>query len=256
MAMLDRYKKKGGFIQLIVLIETSTKQKQEQFLSLIAKENPDWVEVIKSKTLTIDKILSWDSIYLSEIFSRVQPLTIAVALRNFPKPQMDKVLNCFIQSEQRKIQNIITETNPSPNEIQTCVMKLFAEVRELMKAGILKMEKIDPELVIPENIEEKLQQKALIQSLSSPPTLNLPAEVKTKNVEKQSSPIVAPSSTKLVASGIAAVGTENLREENESLKRKIHQLSAENEQMKNELILVKNELADLKNKIEQIRKTA
>lgn len=38
MGMLDRYKKKGGFNQLLQLLETSPSAKREQFLSLIGGE--------------------------------------------------------------------------------------------------------------------------------------------------------------------------------------------------------------------------
>ena len=40
--MIDRYKKKGGFIQLLNLLETSSKAKQDQFLGLISQESKIW----------------------------------------------------------------------------------------------------------------------------------------------------------------------------------------------------------------------
>ncbi len=226
MAMLDRYKKSGGFTQLLVLVETSTKQKQEQFLGLIAQENIHWEAEIKKKSLSIDRILSWNSGYLSEIFSRVQLLTVAVATKSLSQQQVEIVMNCFSQSDQRKIQNFISERSPSPSEIQTCVLKLIAEVREMIKSGILKMEKIDPELIIPENIEEKLQQKTLLQSLDTitPPPLTFRSDEKPKSTE------ATPSNHAL----------ESLREENDFLKRKVLQLSNDNTQLKNELNSLKN----------------
>ena len=105
MGMLDRYKKSGGFIQLLILIESSSKQKQEQFFNIIGQENPAWEAEIQKKSLNLEKILSWNTIYISEIFSRVQPLTVAVALRSLSQEQVDKVMGCFNHSEQRKIQN-------------------------------------------------------------------------------------------------------------------------------------------------------
>lgn len=286
MGMLDRYKKKGGFIQLIVLIETSTKQKQDQFLNLIAQENPRWEEAIRKKTLSIEKILAWDPIYLTEIFSRIQPLTMAVVLRSFSAEYVDKVLNCFTQSEKRKIQNIISETNPSQSEITTCVMKIITEVRELMRLGVLKLEKIDPEMMIPENIEEQLQNagssldqvgvtggfkqnntapaakhnvgtpsgevKAEVESSSKVEPvveLNFHTDDEPKSKMKTLTETSSKSSPKSKISGIAPGGSDVLKEENESLKRKTQQLLAENQQLK-------TELASLRNKLEQIRKIA
>ncbi|RYZ83809.1 MAG: hypothetical protein EOP04_19245 [Proteobacteria bacterium] len=74
--MLDRYKKKGGFSQLLNLIETSGGRKQEQFLGLIAQENPAWERELKSKILTVDRIFSWPEDVMSEVLSRIQPLTL------------------------------------------------------------------------------------------------------------------------------------------------------------------------------------
>lgn len=79
MGMLDRYKKKGGFTQLLQLIETSGKAKQEQFLAIVAQESPAWETEIRKKTLTLDKVMTWNPTYLSEIFSRIQILTLASA---------------------------------------------------------------------------------------------------------------------------------------------------------------------------------
>ncbi len=239
MGMLDRYKKSGGFIQLLILIESSSKQKQEQFFNIINQENPAWEAEIKKKSLTLEKILSWNTIYVSEIFSRVQPLTVAVALRSLSQEQVDKVMSCFNHSEQRKIQNIITEINPSPSEIQTCVMKLVTEVRELMKSGVLKMDKIDPGLVIPENIEDKLgkvQLMSSVEKLVAAPSQ--PLNFHTEE-EKKASPV----------SPMATDGNEHAKEENESLKKKVQILNLENAKLK-------NEVNSLKSKLEQIKKIA
>ncbi len=239
MGMLDRYKKNGGFIQLLILIESSSKQKQEQFFNIIAQENPAWESEIKKKSITLEKILSWNATYVSEIFSRVQPLTVAVAMRSLSQAQADKVMGCFNHSEQRKIQNIITETNPSPSEIQTCVMKLVTEVRELMKSGVLKMDKIDPELVIPENIEDKLGKVQLMSSIEK----LVVAPASTLNFHKEEEKKAA------VASPVVASGNENAKEDNESLKKKVQILTQENAKLK-------NEVNSLKSKLDQIKKIA
>jgi hypothetical protein len=58
MGMLDRYKKKSGFVQLLTLIETSSKQKQDQFLSLIGQEDSCLGECTEIKLLTIERSLA------------------------------------------------------------------------------------------------------------------------------------------------------------------------------------------------------
>jgi flagellar motor switch protein FliG len=80
MGMLDRYKKKGGFFQLLQLLETSPTTKREQFLTLIAGESPVWEEALRKRILTITRVYSWEGQYLVEIFTRVHPTTLAYAL--------------------------------------------------------------------------------------------------------------------------------------------------------------------------------
>ena len=92
MAMLDRYKKKGGFVQLLQLIETSPKAKQEQFLSLIASESPAWEEALRKKTITAEKILSWAPEVLAEVVTRLPPLTVSVILHGMASDEVDRIL--------------------------------------------------------------------------------------------------------------------------------------------------------------------
>lgn len=235
--MLDRYKKQNGFNQLLNLIETSGKQKQEQFLNLIKAESPLWEETIRRKLLSVDKILSWEGAYLSEIFTRVQPLTLATALRDLPKDRYESVMSCLSMGDRRKIQQVIDETKPTPAEVSTCMMKLISETRGMIKDGILKMDKVDPELAVPEDIEERLAS----------------GSVGMPKVEASGS-----SSATVAASpaGEAPADAGGLRFElradsgdTEHLKKKVNQLVAENTSLK-------HEVAVLRGKLEQIKKIA
>lgn len=71
--MLDRYKKKGGFHQLLQLLETSPSAKREQFLTLIGGENPVWEDALRRRVLTITRVYGWESQYLAEIFLGFSP---------------------------------------------------------------------------------------------------------------------------------------------------------------------------------------
>lgn len=238
MGMIDRYKKKGGFIQLLNLIETSSKTKQEQFLNLIAQESPAWETEIRKKQLNIEKIFSWDKEYLVEVITRIQPLTIAVSLRHFDDIKKEKILTVLSQGEKRKIQSLIEETNPSPAEILTCLNKIIIEVRGLIQQGIIKLEKVDPELVIPENIEDLISQK------SQPNYIQFESN---QNSDKNSS---NDEEVKLDFSGANRTEKyDSSKEEIDFLKKKVNSLVQENSQLKTENSI-------LKNKLEQIRKIA
>lgn len=244
MGMLDRYKKKGGFVQLLNLLETSSKTKQDQFLNLIHQENPHWEEALKKRILNIEKVMSWDKETLSEIITRVQPLTLTVALRHFSEERRDNILNVLSQSEKRKIQNLVSETNPNPAEIATCISKIIAEVRALIQQGIVKLDKVDPEISIPENIEDQLNQRSQANFIN----YETSSSTETK---KESS---GDSETTLDFSGFDKKKAEDKmdsssKDELEFLKRKVNTLVQENSHLK-------QEVAVLRNKLEQIKKIA
>lgn len=231
MGMLDRYKKKGGFSQLINLIETSGKAKQEQFLNLIKQENPVWEEAIRKKLLSVDKILAWNPVYLGEVLSRVQPLTLATALHEMPRERAEKLLSCMSITERRKIFQQMDESKPSPAEISTCMMKLITETRGFIKDGILKMDKIDQELVIPENIEEILANTPM--SLSA---------IESAVASESGGETTNPSELRFELRPDSNSSNGDV----EFLKRKVNQLTAENGQLKHEVSVLRGKLDQIK----------
>lgn len=237
--MLDRYKKKGGFNQLLSLIESSTKSKQEQFLSLVAQESPVWEEEVRKKLLTLDKILSWNPVYLGEVISRIQPLTLATAFHGMPKEQVEKIVSCIGISERRKIQQVIDESNPTPGEVSTCVLKIIIETRALIQNGILKMDKIDPEMMILDNIEEHLNVMRLNKSLEEGAHLVFPP----------STPEPKADSPQAQGDHKADSKSDHGRDEIDFLKKKVNQLVGEN-------ATLKQELSVLRGKLDQIKKIA
>ena len=236
MGMLDRYKKKGGFVQLLVLIETSSKQKQDQFLNLIAQENSAWEQILKSKILSIEHILKWPPNVLVEIFTRVQPLTLAAAFHGDTQEKIDQTFSCMSNTDKRKLLLMMSELNPTPAEKSSCLVKLLGEVRGLINQNIIKLEKFDTDLYIPEGIEEKIQ--------------NMGSEIKHQD-EDPAETLVFPddSSVHSSASADPASHTHSNKEEVDSLKKKVNLVLHENTALKHEVQV-------LKNKLEQIRKIA
>ncbi len=233
MAMLDRYKKKGGFSQLLQLIETSPQKKREQFLALIAEENPVWEEQLRKRLLSIEKIFSWNQQHLAEILSRLQPLTLAVAIHGTPPAEIENLLLCLPPITKRKIMDLVAEANPSPAEKATCLMKIIAEVRGFVAQGILKLEKIDPELHVAENIEE------ILSNLSA----GLPADViVVRGGEPEPSVAKAEPRAGAAPPGEGTSGHSEV----EFLKRKLTQMSSEINVLRNENALLKDKLLQIK----------
>nr|BFD68072.1 hypothetical protein HAGR004_30940 [Bdellovibrio sp. HAGR004] len=226
MGMLDRYKKKGGFYQLLQLLETSPTAKREQFLGLIGGESPAWEEALRKRILTITRVYSWDGQYLVEIFSRVQPLTLANALHGNPQEQVDSLLSCLPPISKRKITDMMAESSPTPAEKSTCISKMLSEVRGFVSQGIIRLEKVDPELHIPENIEELLSVNAF-----ATPTFDASAPT----------PVKSDSKPNIVGESDPAA-----QQENEFLKRKVNQLSSEINALKHENSVLKDKLSQIK----------
>lgn len=233
MGMLDRYKKKGGFNQLLQLLETSPSAKREQFLSLISSESPVWEEALRKRILTINRVYGWEGQYLVEIFSRVQPLTLANALYGTPGADVDKLLGCLPPISKRKITDLMAESNPTPAEKATCIGRMLSEVRGFIAQGIIRLEKVDPDLSVPENIEEVLAVTPFSASVAeeAPPQ----EESKPLSFGAFDDPPKA-----------AAGGAVNNQGEVDFLKRKVNQLTSEVHALKHENGILKDKLAQIK----------
>jgi len=233
--MIDRYKKTGGFIQLLQLIETCGPKKQEQFLGLIKEDSEVWEQAIKQKMLTVDKVLNWDLAVLGEVLSRVHFLNLAVVLLDVPLEKRRTLISVFSQTEQRKIEELIQEQRPTQPEKLTYASKFLSETRNLIAQGYIKLEKADPNLVIPNNIEALLEEESSSQTTKREPTTT---KANLKSVPKE-------GEKSLSTTGVAPVNDE----ENEGLRKKVAILTKEIQSLKAE-----NDA--LKDKLEKIRKIA
>lgn len=245
--MLDRYKKKGGFVQLITLIETSGKQKQEQFLTLIGQEDPAWEQALKSKILSVERILRWPGDVLVEVFTRVQPLTLAVAFHGYSQEKIDQVFSCMSNTDKRKLMLMMSEQNPTAVERSSCLVKLLGEVRGLINQNVIKLEKFDHEMHIPENFEEHIHQIGEISKANEETSTGLvfPGDGGEGTSRDRSLKEIQSKD-----SHAGAVGRDGAsKEEIDFLKKRVNQLAQENSTLKHEVLV-------LKNKLEQIRKIA
>src|SRR5687767_4705782 len=132
MSMLSRYQKSGGFVQLIQLIETCGKQKQDNFLGMIEKEDVRWAQAIKDKMLSMEKILAWDDNVVAEIAGRLQELTLATALHGLTPSQCERLLRTYSHSQKRNIEDLKNSKAPNPAEISSAYIKILQEVRNMI----------------------------------------------------------------------------------------------------------------------------
>jgi len=156
MSMLARYKKPGGFLQLLSLIESFGPQKREKFMEMIHAEDAVWAQALQSKILTMERVLKWPEQTLTEIF-RILPIkNLACVIKGIPKADSDKFLKYLSHAEKRKLDDEIGTLDPKPDDIFQSFVKVVEVVRKLVKEGELRLDKIDPSMILPEGYEEKL----------------------------------------------------------------------------------------------------
>ncbi len=160
MSSLLRYKKSGGFIQLLSLIETFGPQKKDKFLEMIEQESPTWERALREKMLTFERIFSWPEEVIVDVFKQLQPKTLAFALQGIKPEQREKILTYFSHSERRRLDDILTESKPKPEEIASTLVKVVEQTRKMLKERTLHAEKFDSALSIPEDYEAKLEERA------------------------------------------------------------------------------------------------
>lgn len=238
--MIDRYRKAGGFVQLLNIVETCGPKKQAQFLTLIEQESIPWADAIRRKMLTVEKIFSWDASSVGEIVSRVQELTIGVALHGLSEEQREKAFVTLSHSQKRRIVDIFETKSPSPMEVSTAFMKILEEVRNLAAYGHIKLDKMDPELKIEDAIEEKLD--TLTSQIGSMPNI----EVKNINLSKDIPTEKEVTETK----GSTPDNNEALMRENINLKRDILAVRQDNQRLVKENLTLVEKLNNIKKILE------
>jgi FliG C-terminal domain len=239
MAMVDRYKKPNGFLQLLKVMETCGPKKREQFMSVIRSETPVWAEALEQRIISFDKILSWKAEAILEVMAQVNPLAMVTALKSLSPEGFEAFLAKISLIERAKIERQYKEMNPSPGEINSCVMKVLIETRELFSKGSLKYDKIDPLLAIPDEFEELLEKGVTIipaTGAGSSASMNNVTEI-----GKRSSlpPPIEVNTTVNVGNGVDL----------DSLKKKVIELSQQVNLLKKENML-------LRDKLDRIRKIA
>lgn len=234
MSTLDRYKKTGGFVQLLSLLETSAPSKREKFFELIRSESPQWADTLKMKMLDLPRIYTWSDDTLAEIVGTLQDLTLAVAIHAAEDPMKARLLSLLTHSRRRKVEDLVQTQNPSSNEVATTHAKIVETVRKMSNDGHIRFEKFDPDLAIEEDIEDKIGRGAIGNHGPSVHTIHSVPVHDTHAIESTHEPH-SDTGDRVV--------------EIQALRKKLAEVSKENAVLRHELSLAKN-------KLEQIKKIA
>lgn len=232
-SMIDRYKKYGGFYQLLGLLESSSMAKREKFFKIILDESPVWHDALKQKMLNFSDLLKWPVEILAEVTSRTQPITLAAIAKSLPDDKTKILLSGLNHSQFAKIRGIMNETDFTPEQTQSSIEKLLGETRGLAQQGILKFDKFAPHLHIPDDIESQLEARPY--SMPSLPSADILSERATARI------VNPPSQGQSLP--------PQVEEELSALRR-------QNFQLQMELQNLRKVNAVMKDKLEQIKKIA
>lgn len=152
MSTLARFRRPGGFKQLLTLVETSATKKQNQLLTVVGQEDSRWAAELKKRLLTIDKILSWDAQQIDLIFSHLPEKIWLTALGHIPKETrvelVKKITQVQTHTRQRQIADLHETLTPTVGEIEAAQGIVVKKVRELQASGEFRPERIDPNLAV------------------------------------------------------------------------------------------------------------
>jgi len=233
MGMIDRYKKRGGFLQLVQLIETTGSPKRETFLKGIAEDSPVWEQAVKQKMLSLDRIATWNASYLMEFMPAIPHMAIACGIHPLSEEKRNVFLSSLSFGDRKKVEDILKEHKPNSGETASSQLKIIGEVRKMAATGKLKFEKFDPELHIPEDIEESLKSGSFASK-----------QITEAEIEATSGAIPT------TATGDKAGGGNT--EETTTLRRKLVALTQENSRLMKENKEVKEKLDAIKSVVLKI----
>ncbi len=229
MSMLSRYKKAGGFHQLLALLESFGPKKQAKFLAIIHSESPAWAQAVGERLLTIERILTWPDEVLIEIFRSLPPKNVALAMMGFDENRRNRLTHFFSAAENRRLTSDLNEMAQSREEdLAANFFKVIQMVRQMINDKMIHPERFDPDLVIPNNIEDKLDQI----------DAGFTVAMGDREIHNDEQSLISVH---------AATNVNSL--DTEKLKRKVSALLKENNRLR-------EEVGVLRDKLERIRKIA
>jgi flagellar motor switch protein FliG len=151
MSILSRYKRPGGFRQLIQLIETSHPPKQEKLLQAIAQEDPYWADLLREKQITPEMVLSWSEDHLLVVFENMNPRHCAVILYGFEPERIQRFFSGLRGESYRQLKQELEDSeSPSTAQLQMARSHMLEVVRHLDEEKKIDLRYIDPSLDLSE----------------------------------------------------------------------------------------------------------
>lgn len=155
MSTLARFRKPGGFRELVILIERCSPDKQKSLFHKIAAEDPGWAHLLKTKVLTFRRILDWPPETLMEITPNLSDHTLVVLYKvaeSYSKKNQlllhEKLLDSLPYFKKSEILDQATVVDITISDQNAALLRLLHTVRELELRGKISFKNFDPLLLI------------------------------------------------------------------------------------------------------------
>lgn len=148
MSNISRYRRPGGLMQLIYLLETSDRVKKEELLHVVAQEDPGWAYFIRMKALSIERIMTWPGWVWEMVFNRMPLPMVAIAVTMAPPEERPKLLSAVDPQLKKHLQPLLEGKAYSQEHRWNVGVKIIQVVRELQSQGQLKISTFDPGLEV------------------------------------------------------------------------------------------------------------
>lgn len=147
MSILARYRKPGGFRQLLQLIETSQPVKQEKLLEAVSKEDPAWADLIRAKKITPEMVLKWDIAVVGQVLEHMVAGHAAVVIYNMGEDSIKNFRNLFKLEKYNEIRDLIENIEEvKPGALVAANNNMLETVRYMDEEKIIDLRYIDPAL--------------------------------------------------------------------------------------------------------------
>lgn len=141
MSMLARYKKAGGLMELVKLIEESGEPKKSQLMGMVLAEDPDFAAQVQAKVYSYEKIRALPEGIIAEVIGSTPPKIVALAVQGETEDFIKLVERCLGKNfaEYKAEKEILVEKPAAPPQIESARRKLLTEARKLEKDGRIKL---------------------------------------------------------------------------------------------------------------------
>lgn len=142
MSVYGRFKKaKGGFRQLVELLETTPVSRRQKMIDVGMKEDPDYTLKALQYVMSFEDVMKLEEMQLAEVVAKAPARTIAMAISPFDEETKMRWIRCSKPPAMMEIKDLLA-TKFTNTEIGGAQLKLVATTRELERGGKVKVKHI------------------------------------------------------------------------------------------------------------------